>query len=121
MEVSMVTPEKGFLQQNHQRITRRYKVNLDWNKPEEENDIAGYTVTIPSLPPVVTEGDTREEALENAREAIACYLEYLTITDQPVPESDTEGENMVEVCSRLPCVNGIKQGHISGYLNYQPD
>ncbi|BCV20424.1 type II toxin-antitoxin system HicB family antitoxin [Moorella sp. Hama-1] len=81
----------------NQKITRRYNIKLDWNDPIEDNDIGGYTVTVPSLPPVVTEGDTREEALENAREAIACYLEYLIITGQPVPESDTEGENMVEV------------------------
>ncbi|AKX95685.1 HicB family protein [Moorella thermoacetica] len=81
----------------NQKITRRYNVKLDWNEPTDEDGVAGYTVTVPSLPPVVTEGDTREEALENAREAIACYLEYLIITGQPVPESDTEGENMVEV------------------------
>ncbi|RKO68133.1 type II toxin-antitoxin system HicB family antitoxin [Desulfofundulus salinus] len=29
-----------------------------------------------SLPSVITQGDTREEAFANAREAIACYLEY---------------------------------------------
>lgn len=81
----------------NQKITRRYNIKIDWNEPAGEGDIAGYTVTVPSLPPVVTEGDTREEALENTREAIACYLEYLIITGQPVPESDNEGEDMVEV------------------------
>lgn len=81
----------------NQKITRSYNVKLDWNEPADEGEVGGYTVTVPSLPPVVTEGDTWEEALENAREAIACYLEYLIITGQPVPPSDTKGKNMVEV------------------------
>ena len=35
----------------------------------------GFTVTVPELPDVVTEGDTREQAIEMAREAIEGYLE----------------------------------------------
>jgi predicted RNase H-like HicB family nuclease len=35
----------------------------------------GYSVEIPELPGCFTEGDTVEEALANAREAIACYLD----------------------------------------------
>ncbi|MGB4622568.1 MAG: type II toxin-antitoxin system HicB family antitoxin, partial [Candidatus Methanoculleus thermohydrogenotrophicum] len=35
----------------------------------------GYTVYVPSLPGCISEGDTREEALENIREAIDLYLE----------------------------------------------
>jgi antitoxin HicB len=34
----------------------------------------GFTVSVPDLPGVVTEGDTREEALEMARDAIQLYL-----------------------------------------------
>ena len=37
----------------------------------------GYTVTVPSLPGCVTYGDTIEEAVEMAREAIELYLESL--------------------------------------------
>ncbi|GGJ03918.1 hypothetical protein GCM10010885_11430 [Alicyclobacillus cellulosilyticus] len=37
----------------------------------------GYVVTVPSLPGCVTEGDTVEEALANAKDAIALYLQYL--------------------------------------------
>lgn len=35
----------------------------------------GFTVTSPSLPELVTEGDTVEEALENARDALAAVVE----------------------------------------------
>jgi antitoxin HicB len=36
----------------------------------------GFTALVPALPEVVTEGDTKEEALANAREAIQAVLEY---------------------------------------------
>ena len=35
----------------------------------------GYTVFVPALPGCISEGDTREEALRNIREAIDLYLE----------------------------------------------
>jgi len=35
----------------------------------------GYTVTVPSLPGCISEGENREEALKNIKEAIALYLE----------------------------------------------
>ena len=41
-------------------------------KPGEDR---GYTVYVPSLPGCISEGDTREEAIENIREAIELYLE----------------------------------------------
>ncbi len=34
----------------------------------------GYTVTVPSLPGCVTDGQTVEDALERASEAIALYV-----------------------------------------------
>jgi predicted RNase H-like HicB family nuclease len=41
-------------------------------EPSEEG---GFTVYVPSLPGCISEGDTREEALANIREAIELYLE----------------------------------------------
>ena len=37
----------------------------------------GYTVTVPELPGLVTEGNNLREAREMAKDAIRCYLEAL--------------------------------------------
>lgn len=41
----------------------------------EPSDDGGYTVTVPSLPGCISEGDSREKAIENIKEAIALHLE----------------------------------------------
>lgn len=41
---------------------------------ELSND-GGYTVYVPSLPGCISEGDTKEDALSNIKEAIELYLE----------------------------------------------
>jgi predicted RNase H-like HicB family nuclease len=41
----------------------------------EPGEDGGFTAFIPSLPGCISEGDTRDEALLNIREAIALYLE----------------------------------------------
>lgn len=54
-------------------------------QPSEEG---GYSVYVPSLPGCISEGDTREQALENIREAIALYLE--PVEDDAMPATDYE-------------------------------
>ena len=41
----------------------------------ESSPDSGYTVYAPSLPGCISEGDTKEKALANIREAIELYLE----------------------------------------------
>ncbi len=41
----------------------------------EPSDESGFTAIVPSLPGCISEGNTREEALKNIREAIELYLE----------------------------------------------
>ena len=41
----------------------------------EASDEGGFTVSVPSLPGCISEGETREEALTNIREAIELYLQ----------------------------------------------
>jgi len=41
-------------------------------EPSEEG---GYTVIVPALPGCISEGNTKEDAIENIKEAIELYLE----------------------------------------------
>ena len=41
----------------------------------ELQEEGGYTVYVPSLPGCISQGETREEALKNIKEAIELYLE----------------------------------------------
>ena len=60
----------------------RYTVYFD---PAEEG---GYVVTCPSLPGLVTEGDTLAEARAMASDAIRGYLEALAKDGLPFPPED---------------------------------
>jgi len=55
----------------------------------EECEEGGYMVTCPALPGCVTEGDTYEEALQNAKEAIAGYLEAMEKQARMTPAPTT--------------------------------
>ena len=59
-----------------------YKVLLR-KEPE-----GGYTVIVPSLPGCVTYGDTIEEAIEMAKEAIALYIESLKKHGEEIPTEE---------------------------------
>jgi len=48
---------------------------------------SGYTVTVPALPGVVTEGRTIDEARRMAEDAIRCHLESLR-KDDGMPPND---------------------------------
>jgi predicted RNase H-like HicB family nuclease len=49
----------------------------------------GYTVTVPSLPGCVTYGDTIEQAIAMAKEAIELYIESLKEHGEEVPKEET--------------------------------
>jgi len=53
----------------------------------KENE-AGYTVTVPSLPGCVTYGETVEESMLMAREAIEGYIESLKEHGEDIPSDD---------------------------------
>ena len=59
-------------------------------EPSEEG---GYTVFVPALRGCISEGDSREEALRNIREAIELYLD---LTDEEISISaEAEVEELV--------------------------
>jgi antitoxin HicB len=49
---------------------------LDFSVVLEPQPEGGFTVIVPALPEVVTEGDSEAEALAMAREAIRAVLQY---------------------------------------------
>jgi predicted RNase H-like HicB family nuclease len=56
---------------NTVRMEPRMKLKVILEPSEE----GGYTAIVPVLPGCISEGDTKEEALANIREAIELYLE----------------------------------------------
>jgi predicted RNase H-like HicB family nuclease len=63
----------------------RYTVVL-----EKESD-GGYVISVPALPGCVSQGDSRDEALANIREAIQLYVDDCRAAGDPIPtEAGTE-------------------------------
>jgi len=59
----------------------------------EPSDDGGYTVTVPVLPGCISEGDSREDALANIKEAIELYLE--SAEDDHIFSQDAEEMEIV--------------------------
>jgi Uncharacterized conserved protein len=58
---------------------RNYRIMLR-KEPE-----GGFTVTVPTLPGCITFGETIDEAIEMAKEAIELYIEHLLEKGEEVP------------------------------------
>ncbi len=52
---------------------------------EPDKESGGFTVTIPSLPGCISEGDTFEEAETMAKDAIEGYLKALKDLNEEIP------------------------------------
>lgn len=52
----------------------------------ELNEHGGYTVTVPALPGLITEGKNLEDAKAMAEDAIRCYVEGLKKLKEKVPQ-----------------------------------
>ena len=70
---------------------RKYTIIL-----EPDPEVGGYTVTVPALPGCITQGETVEQCIERAQEAIAGYIESLISDGEPVPE-ETERPQMITI------------------------
>ena len=61
----------------------------------------GYTVLVPSLPGCVTFGETIDQAVEMAREAIELYIESLREAKEDIPTDDNTLEYNLMVESHV--------------------
>jgi predicted RNase H-like HicB family nuclease len=52
---------------------------------EPDPDEGGFTVTVPELPGCITQGETLDEALAMARDAITGHIEALRMLGEDVP------------------------------------
>ena len=75
-------------------MNRTYKIIL---RKEEDG---GYTVLVPSLPGCITYGETVDEAISMAREAIELYLEELKDRGEFIPDDN----NVLEYSLNLATV-----------------
>ena len=66
-------------------MTKKFAVCLEYDQEYE-----GYVASVPSLPGCMSQGKTKEEALENIEDAISGYLQVLRDTGQPLPGGDAE-------------------------------
>ena len=60
---------------------REYTIILD---PDPSG--RGFTVRVPALPGCITQGRTKKQAVERAREAILPYLESLLADGETLPD-----------------------------------
>lgn len=62
--------------------------------PEEDG---GYSVEVPALPGCYTQGETKEEAVAMAREAIELYLDSCKAHGEIIPQESGLESQVVEV------------------------
>jgi predicted RNase H-like HicB family nuclease len=60
-----------------------------------DTEEGGYTVTVPALHGCVTQGETLEEAIAMAKDAIRLYIETLIEEGEPIPEEQEHPQAIV--------------------------
>ena len=65
-----------------------------------EEPEGGYTVLVPTLPGCITYGDTIEEAIKMAKEAIELYIESLSEHGERIPTEEKTFEYTLMVEAR---------------------
>lgn len=64
-----------------------------------EPDEGGYWVKVPTLPGCVTQGETVEEALVNAKEAIEAYVSSVRSRGLSIPEEGVDSTSLIATVS----------------------
>jgi antitoxin HicB len=61
------------------------KINREFTAFFEENELGGYTITVPALPGLVTEARDMKHAKVVLQDAITCYIEGLKKAKADIP------------------------------------
>jgi predicted RNase H-like HicB family nuclease len=61
----------------------------------EREDDGGFIASVPSLPGCVSQGDSRDEAMKNVREAIEVYIDDCRESGEPIPSES--GREFVDI------------------------
>jgi predicted RNase H-like HicB family nuclease len=64
--------------------------NMEFRIYIEQDEDKMYVAEVPSLPGCISQGRTRNEAIENAKDAIKGYLESLKKHNEPIPPPISE-------------------------------
>jgi antitoxin HicB len=59
-----------------------YQIDI---QPLSEDDGGGFVATVPALPGCMSDGDSPEEALSNAYDAVACWIEASEKAGRAIP------------------------------------
>lgn len=70
---------------------------LEYSVVIHDAEEGGYWLEVPALEGCFTQGETMDEILENAKEAIALYLEGLAETGEEIPGDENVTVQKVEV------------------------
>lgn len=73
-------------------VERTYTVVL---LPEPQ--AGGFSVSVPALPEIATQGETEEEAVANAREAISLVVSDRAERGEDIPPSDIEAPRFEQI------------------------
>lgn len=117
--------------------TINYKYKIEIVKVSEK-DGGGYLAIVPSLPGCMSDGDTAEEALENVKDAIKCWIETAEELGREIPkpiEYRVDDEYSGKLLLRIPkylhkmiaersvsegsSINQLIQSYISMGLGYE--
>lgn len=67
---------------------------------EPDQEEGGYVIIVPDLPGCVTQGDTFDEAVTMAKDAISLYIESLRALGRSVPQGhDYQGGTVISVAA----------------------
>jgi antitoxin HicB len=67
-------------------MAKKYQKIYQYTVVFEPDEDGGFVVTVPALPGCFTQGETFEEAVKMAEDAIKCFLDSMIKHNEPIPE-----------------------------------